>query len=241
MSRPADRHAKIELLRAAESVFAEHGLASAKVEDITARAGKSKGAFYLHFESKDDCWRQIIEAFLTRLAACVEPPPIDETAAPPKGADHMAQALAHNLQIFEFCWQNRALLRMILEGGGGAPYGYLVDEFGERATRNSEAWIRHGKATGVYRAEIDEHIAARMISGAYERLIRELIKQPKRPDIQALCLQALDINTRGLLSDKARGEAIVLPGKNATTQGEVADHEVTDTHARRATRTKQAG
>ncbi len=64
--------AKIELLRAAESVFAEHGLAASKVEHITARAGVSKGAFYLHFESKDDCWRQIIEGFVAKLANCLE-------------------------------------------------------------------------------------------------------------------------------------------------------------------------
>src|SRR5215210_765850 len=72
MPRPADRRAKIDLLRAAEAAFTEHGLAAAKVEDITARAGVSKGAFYLHFESKEDCFRQIIEGFLARLAACIE-------------------------------------------------------------------------------------------------------------------------------------------------------------------------
>ena len=44
MPRLADHRAKIELLRAAEAEFAEHGLAAAKVEAITARAGVSKGA-----------------------------------------------------------------------------------------------------------------------------------------------------------------------------------------------------
>jgi len=68
MPRTADRRAKIELLLAAEAVFAEHGLAAAKVEDITARARVSKGAFYLHFESKEDCWRQIMEGFIAKLA-----------------------------------------------------------------------------------------------------------------------------------------------------------------------------
>ena len=77
MSRPADRRAKIELLRAAEAVFVEHGLGASKVEDITARASVSKGAFYLHFESKEDCFRQIVEGFVAKLASCLDdgPPP----------------------------------------------------------------------------------------------------------------------------------------------------------------------
>src|SRR5262245_61613572 len=72
MGRPADPHAKIDLLRAAEAVFVEHGLDQAKVEEITDRAGRSKGAFYLHFESKEDCFRQIVETFLARLSSCVD-------------------------------------------------------------------------------------------------------------------------------------------------------------------------
>src|SRR3954470_21998521 len=116
MSRTADPRAKIELLRAAESVFAEHGLVASKVEHITARAGVSKGAFYLHFESKDDCWRQIIEGFVAKLANC-----LDVRNAP--GADpiedvteHLERWHRHDLEILEFCWQNRAIFRMVLAG-----------------------------------------------------------------------------------------------------------------------------
>ena len=74
MSRIADPRTKIELLRAAESVFAEHGLAASKVEHITARAGVSKGAFYLHFESKEEAFRQLLESFLAHLSSTLRPP-----------------------------------------------------------------------------------------------------------------------------------------------------------------------
>src|SRR3954462_2194158 len=107
MSRIADPRAKIELLRAAESVFAEHGLTASKVEDITARAGVSKGAFYLHFESKEDCFRQIVEGFVAKLAACLDdgPPPTEAGGMEHLGA-MIAKWHAHDLEIFEFCWQN---------------------------------------------------------------------------------------------------------------------------------------
>src|SRR5271155_3891883 len=107
MPRPADRRAKIELLRAAEAVFVEHGLGAAKVEDITARAGVSKGAFYLHFESKEDCFRQIVEGFVAKPAACLAdgPPPADVGMG--DLLELIAKWHAHDLEIFEFCWQNR--------------------------------------------------------------------------------------------------------------------------------------
>src|SRR3978361_2154843 len=108
MPRAAARHVGIELLRAAEAAFAEHGLAAAKVEDIASRAGVSKGAFYLHFESKDDCWRQIVEAFLAKLATCLDTAPVSGAGSGPEAfAAQLGVWHAHDVEIFEFCWQNR--------------------------------------------------------------------------------------------------------------------------------------
>jgi AcrR family transcriptional regulator len=203
MPRHADPHTKIELLRAAEAVFAERGLSAAKVEHITARAGVSKGAFYLHFESKDDCWRQIIEGFVAKLANCIDPPP-EALAEGPRDAlelrEHWHQ---HDLEILEFCWQNRALFKMLLGGGGGVPYAYLIDEFAERVATSVEAWMRHGVEIGLYRDDLDTTIAAALVAGGYDRLVRDLIAQPRRPDIAAWSRQALDLFTCGLLTKEA--------------------------------------
>jgi AcrR family transcriptional regulator len=200
MSRIADPRAKIELLRAAESVFAEHGLNASKVEHITARAGVSKGAFYLHFESKDDCWRQIIEGFVAKLANCLEL----RAELADDVTEHLAQWHRHDLEILEFCWQNRAIFRMVLAGGGGTPYAYLIDEFALRVAETAEGWLRRAVDAGVYRKDVDTHLIAALISGGYDRMVRELISRPKRPDIAAWSIQALSLFTRGLLTDEAR-------------------------------------
>jgi AcrR family transcriptional regulator len=201
MPRLADRRAKIELLRAAEAAFAEHGLSAAKVEDITSRAGVSKGAFYLHFDSKEDCWREIVEGFIARLAARIEPPVATSQAGPETIEQMLELWRAHDVATLEFCWQNKALLGMILAGGGGAPYSYLVDEFAERAAAQAEEWVRYAKVVGLYREDIDEAITATIIAGVYDRLARELIRLPKRPDIEAWCRLAQDLFMRGLLRE----------------------------------------
>ncbi|HEY0445962.1 MAG TPA: TetR/AcrR family transcriptional regulator [Allosphingosinicella sp.] len=49
-----------DITAAALQVFAEKGFAGAKIEDIAARAGLSKGAVYLYFPTKDDIFRAVV-------------------------------------------------------------------------------------------------------------------------------------------------------------------------------------
>ena len=57
--RKADRPA--EIVAAAMAVFAEKGFAAAKLDDIARRAGVSKGALYLYFETKEEMFRAVVE------------------------------------------------------------------------------------------------------------------------------------------------------------------------------------
>ena len=50
-----------EIVEAALAVFAEKGFAAARLEEIAARAGVSKGALYLYFETKEDLFRAVVE------------------------------------------------------------------------------------------------------------------------------------------------------------------------------------
>jgi AcrR family transcriptional regulator len=49
-----------EIVGAALDVFAEKGFAAAKLDEIAARAGISKGALYLYFETKEDIFRAVV-------------------------------------------------------------------------------------------------------------------------------------------------------------------------------------
>jgi len=57
--RKAERPA--EIVVAAHTVFSEHGFARARMDDIARRAGVSKGALYLYFETKQDLFRAVVE------------------------------------------------------------------------------------------------------------------------------------------------------------------------------------
>jgi AcrR family transcriptional regulator len=49
-----------EIVAAAFAVFGEKGFAAARLEDIAARAGVSKGALYLYFETKEELFHAVV-------------------------------------------------------------------------------------------------------------------------------------------------------------------------------------
>jgi AcrR family transcriptional regulator len=61
-----------EILGAALDVFAERGFAAAKLEDVAARAGVSKGTLYLYFAGKEELFRSVVRSFLLPNIAAAE-------------------------------------------------------------------------------------------------------------------------------------------------------------------------
>jgi len=54
------------LTEAARRIFARDGFENARVEDIAAAAGKTRGAFYANFRDKEDVFFAIFEEYLSR-------------------------------------------------------------------------------------------------------------------------------------------------------------------------------
>ena len=55
-------HTRVRLLDAARELFAEQGVNGTAVEDLCARAGFTRGAFYSNFSDKDDLVLALLEA-----------------------------------------------------------------------------------------------------------------------------------------------------------------------------------
>jgi AcrR family transcriptional regulator len=68
---PASRHqertdlTRTRFLQAAEKIFARDGFEAAKLEEIAADAGYTRGAFYANFESKEDLFFALLEREIT--------------------------------------------------------------------------------------------------------------------------------------------------------------------------------
>src|SRR5512142_2340696 len=67
-TKPAEQR-RAELLAAGQALFLAKGIAGTSLDDITQRAGVSKGLFYLYFASKEDLVLALREQFSRDLAA----------------------------------------------------------------------------------------------------------------------------------------------------------------------------
>ncbi|SFE10477.1 DNA-binding transcriptional regulator, AcrR family [Lentibacillus persicus] len=73
---------KIELIEAGMKLFAEKGYHSTSVEAIALSAGVSKGAFYLHFQSKNDFAKTAFDYYHEAISKRVEA--VQQEGLPPK-------------------------------------------------------------------------------------------------------------------------------------------------------------
>jgi TetR/AcrR family transcriptional regulator, transcriptional repressor for nem operon len=66
-TKPAEQR-RADLLEAGRTLFLSKGVAATSLEDITSRAGVSKGLFYLYFQSKDELLQALQDQFSAELA-----------------------------------------------------------------------------------------------------------------------------------------------------------------------------
>jgi AcrR family transcriptional regulator len=232
MSRPSDPHARARLLDAARAVFSERGLDRAKVEDITTRAQLSKGAFYLHFESKDEAFRELLAGVVSHLEVMLDETSDQQLATGPGDGTfkpYLDACHVKNVEIFEFVWDNRALMAMVFDGGGSANYQHLIEDFALRAQRQTAALIQHGIDIGLYRPDIDLESSAAFIAGGFDRIARQMVREQRKPDLDAVLREVQWLFLGGM----ARPEVLVALNRDEQKLSGKPGVERGESHARR--------
>jgi AcrR family transcriptional regulator len=226
MPRPSDPHARARLLDAARAVFSDRGLDRAKVEDITTRAQLSKGAFYLHFESKEEAFRELLAGVVSHLEHLLDETSDQQLATGPDGPLSGYIEICHqkNIEIFEFIWENRALMALVFDGGGSASYQHLIEDFALRAQRQTAVLIQHGIDIGFYRTDLDLEIAAAFIAGGFDRIARQMVREQRKPDIDSMLREVQWLFLRGMARPELLGtlkrDPQKLSGKQGVERGE---------------------
>lgn len=146
-----------ELLDAALDEFYEKGFAGARLDDIAARAGVSKGTVYLYFEGKDEMFEALIRAVplpnVENIKSIVadSPLPADQLLA---NVLRMVGALLRDPRMMKFP-------RLII--GEAANFPHIAEtykkEIIDRGIAVMTSVIERGIAQGVFR-KIDARNAA---------------------------------------------------------------------------------
>jgi AcrR family transcriptional regulator len=152
------------LLDAAIKVFALNGYERATVDEIVREAGFSKGAFYVHFESKEDLFWEMLQE---RIDAQQE---------------LFRQAMDENESVAE---NERRILEAMFTMSKGPIGPAILLEFTAHGMRNEkvrerlsamyERWhafavetIEQGRASGKVRADVDPSLLASVLIAIFE-------------------------------------------------------------------------
>jgi AcrR family transcriptional regulator len=195
MGRRADPEAPARLLAAARAAFAETGVEAARIEDICRAAGLSKGAFYLHFESKEDAFQHIVATFFAvmqdlqsqRFEAQHElrgrvgsPDAHDWAVGSPRLDDWARLDHEHTVRALQAMWRHRDVLRIILQHAPG-----LLDRFAVLANQMCSAQLAEAARHGGLRGDLDQELVGELIVGMYLQLGRRMLRTDRRPDFDA--------------------------------------------------------
>jgi AcrR family transcriptional regulator len=191
-----------EILQAALAVFAEKGLTGARMEDIAARAGVTKGTIYLYFESKDAVFRALLaESIGERVAASAT---LIESFEGPTGA-----LLANVLRIlgqFVATSDRVVLPKIVIAEIAKFPElaRFYREEVIGRGLALWEVILTRGVARGEFRALPAQHvaricIAPILLAAIWRTTFARFDDEPY--DYEGLIETHIDVLLKGLAAD----------------------------------------
>ncbi|MCU0701517.1 MAG: TetR/AcrR family transcriptional regulator [Myxococcaceae bacterium] len=201
MARPADPHARTALIAAARAQFRAHGIQKARIEDITAACGLSKGAFYLHAESKEALFTELVMQFERQLDALFTTRIAEEEAFFARGGPFRPKDLSptsermltlnemqvrHDIAALELMWTWRDVIHVLINGCQGTAFdGVIWQAIDREQQRVVEACERMKKAN-VIRRDLSNDVLATMFMGVWVLTMRKMVAQEEKPDFHAL-------------------------------------------------------
>jgi TetR/AcrR family transcriptional regulator, fatty acid metabolism regulator protein len=164
VNRSTDKYQRI--LDAAAAVFAEKGFFNSRVADIADRANVADGTVYLYFKNKDEILETAIntafDAFMSVARTELEKLPNPAERLRRLAFLHL-EAMGSNRNLaFVFQMEMRQSTRSLSEFS----QQHLVEYF--HLVRRA---ISDGQASGVFRREVPEKIAANCFFGALDEMV----------------------------------------------------------------------
>ncbi|MBS2031165.1 MAG: TetR/AcrR family transcriptional regulator [Deltaproteobacteria bacterium] len=201
MARPADPNAREALLQAASEGFARSSLLKARIEDLTSAVGLSKGAFYLHFKTKEDAFRELLNRFMNDLAEAdterlarnaaffkergqLTARDVRQSSA--RYRDLMRLEIELDEKTLELLWKHRLTLSTLLRGAGGTEFEGMLLAILEHEVKRIEEQCQELQRTGCSRDDIPPQMVGEMIVGTYFLVATRMIAATEKPDLRAL-------------------------------------------------------
>lgn len=194
-----------QIVSAAMEVFARKGFAAARLDDIAAKAGVSKGAIYLYFPTKEDVFRAVVEQGVA--------PNLDHVRAMIAASDlpfpQLARGMIGVIANLAATSPLGGIVKMVI--GEARNFPELARVWHERLVTPALATlggaIAQAQARGELRPGDPRHYAFGLVAPLLMGVIWRETFTPigaEPIDIPALAQQHLELWLRGLAPDEAK-------------------------------------
>lgn len=168
------------ILKSARLQFKEKGFRDASIRKICSDAGVTNGAFYAHFESKEDLFAGIVEPCieeLTRLYADEEERFLDITCSEDV-VNAFRGAYISIKGFIEYVCDNREEFLLILESSAGTKYEDFVQTLTEYEAESMRSFLEASAEYISSKENVSDNIirmgASFLISTVFDGLKREM-------------------------------------------------------------------
>ncbi len=186
---------RARILEAAVKQFSVNGYNKSSVDNICERAGVSKGAFYHHFQTKQDLFLALLDGWLQTFDQAIEASkdrPVPETfQLMTEYFPFIFQSASENLPMFlEFLLQ--ASRDETIWQASVAPY--------RRYHKHFASLIKKGIAEGSF-VEVDPNLAARLIVSAAMGLLMQSLLDPKGANWEKVARDTVQLMMTSLVKE----------------------------------------
>ena len=183
---------RTRILEAAVKQFSVHGYNKASVDSICEQAGVSKGAFYHHFQTKQDVFLALLDGWLQTFDQAIEASkdrPVPEIfQMMTEYFPYIFESASDNLPMFlEFMLQ--ASRDETIWQASIAPY--------RRYHKHFASLIKRGIAEGSF-VDVDPNLAARLIVSAAMGLLLQSLLDPEGAKWEKVARETMQVMMAGL-------------------------------------------
>ncbi|MFB1482313.1 TetR/AcrR family transcriptional regulator [Corallococcus sp. RDP092CA] len=226
MPRPADPKARSALIASARAEFAKRGVTGARISDITAASGLSKGAFYLHFPSKEALFAALVEDFLAALEQlaterkarmdgfCARhgglPGPRDVATRSERYRDFLRMEACLDVEMLELMWAQRELVTALIVGSAGTAFESVMWDVVDREVERIAREFHHLRGQQPDTPDVDPSLFGSFVVGTYLLLARRMGRLTRKPDLANWAVGLQRLMHEGTLPREAVPEPAAL-------------------------------
>jgi len=190
-SRTADKYQRI--LDAAVAVFAEKGFFVSRISDIADRASVADGTVYLYFKNKDEILATAINTAFDGFMKTAR----EELSKLPTPSERLRRLAYLHLQALGSNRNLAVVFQMELRQSTRFLSRFSHEHLVEYFNLVREA-IRDGKASGDFRADLPEKIAANCFFGAMDEMVTSWVLSEKDYPLANVADSLLDMLLNGM-------------------------------------------